>query len=206
MFFKAVLGGRQDFQILPRQAEENQHSTVALPQAPKLSFEIKRMSLGHFDESVALLSSDPNLAFMPEEKKLLLSMLQAPRLWGQAVNLVALAGDCEPGDGSGIARHRVVGVFLGTAGFRGCVNHLITSATVRGFGVGKALLLAGVRELINKGAPRIVLTVTADNNAPEAARGFYENFGFEIQPGEATLEVDAQMIAQKCGLLLTKYN
>ncbi|RZT62347.1 ribosomal protein S18 acetylase RimI-like enzyme [Microcella alkaliphila] len=78
----------------------------------------------------------------------------------------------EAGDGA------IVGaVMAGFDGHRGWMNYLATARTVRGQGVGRALVAHVERELAALGCPKVNLQVRTDN---EAAVGFYRHLGFAV--------------------------
>jgi mycothiol synthase len=58
----------------------------------------------------------------------------------------------------------------------GCVNSLVVSPSERGRGTGRALFLAGVRTLRERGRERIRLSVRAENTP---AVSLYRSVGFE---------------------------
>ncbi len=68
-------------------------------------------------------------------------------------------------------------VMAGFDGHRGWMNYLATARTVRGDGVGRALVAHVERELAALGCPKVNLQVRADN---EAAVGFYRHLGFAV--------------------------
>jgi ribosomal protein S18 acetylase RimI-like enzyme len=78
------------------------------------------------------------------------------------------------------AEARIVGAVLGGYdGRRGMVYHLAVDEAVRRQGVGLALMEAIEVRLREKGCVKYYLLVGEDN---EAARAFYERFGFEVMP------------------------
>lgn len=78
----------------------------------------------------------------------------------------------EAGDGT-----LVGAVMAGFDGHRGWMNYLATAPTVRGQGVGRALVTHVERALAALGCPKVNLQVRADN---EAAVGFYRHLGFTV--------------------------
>lgn len=69
-------------------------------------------------------------------------------------------------------------VMVGFDGHRGWVYYLAVSPDRQGEGLGRALMTAAEDWLRAQDAPKIQLMVRGDN---EAARGFYEAIGYELQ-------------------------
>lgn len=69
-------------------------------------------------------------------------------------------------------------VMVGFDGHRGWVYYLATSPDRRGQGVGRQLMAAAEDWLKARDCPKIQLMVRCDN---EAARGFYDALGYELQ-------------------------
>jgi len=69
-------------------------------------------------------------------------------------------------------------VMAGFDGHRGWVYYLASGLGHRGSGIGRRLMKAAEDWLRELGAPKIQLMVRTDN---DAARGFYETIGYEVQ-------------------------
>jgi hypothetical protein len=72
------------------------------------------------------------------------------------------------------------GALLGTAmvghdGHRGWVHHLAVAASCRGHGVGRALMEACERSLVERRVPKVNLMVRVSN---EPVQGFYDALGY----------------------------
>jgi ribosomal protein S18 acetylase RimI-like enzyme len=88
----------------------------------------------------------------------------------------------------------VVGyAIVGRAARRGYVQRLAVAPEVQGAGLGRALLIDGLRWLRRRGAARAVVNTQVDN---DRARRLYESFGFHMAPsGLAVLGRDLQVPA-----------
>jgi ribosomal protein S18 acetylase RimI-like enzyme len=76
------------------------------------------------------------------------------------------------------AHDTVIGaVMAGYDGHRGWMNYLATAPTVRGQGVGRALVDHVVRELHARGCPKLNVQIRAGN---DAVVGFYAHLGFSV--------------------------
>ncbi len=75
---------------------------------------------------------------------------------------------------------QVVGsVMAGYDGHRGCIDYLAVDPERQGGGLGRALMDAAEERLLALGCAKINLQVRDEN---EAARGFYEAIGYELEP------------------------
>ena len=82
---------------------------------------------------------------------------------------------------------------LGRAARRGYVQRLAVGPEAQGSGLGRALLVDGLRWLRRRGAARAVVNTQVDN---ERARALYESLGFRMAPsGLAVLGRDLQVPA-----------
>lgn len=70
-------------------------------------------------------------------------------------------------------------VMVGDDGHRGWVYYLAVAPDRRRGGAGRALMAAAEAWLRVRGAPKLQLMVRDSN---DAARGFYEALGFDVQP------------------------
>ncbi len=70
-------------------------------------------------------------------------------------------------------------VMVGDDGHRGWVYYLAVAPVRRRGGAGRALMAAAEAWLRARGAPKLQLMVRDSN---DAARGFYEALGFDVQP------------------------
>jgi GNAT superfamily N-acetyltransferase len=88
----------------------------------------------------------------------------------------------------------VVGyAIVGRAARRGYVQRLAVAPELQGSGLGRALLVDGLRWLRRRGAARAVVNTQVDN---ERARRLYESLGFHMAPsGLAVLGRDLQVAA-----------
>jgi ribosomal protein S18 acetylase RimI-like enzyme len=74
----------------------------------------------------------------------------------------------------------VVGyAIVGRAARRGYVQRLAVAPEVQGSGLGRALLIDGLRWLGRRGAARAVVNTQVDN---DRARRLYESLGFRMAP------------------------
>jgi GNAT superfamily N-acetyltransferase len=89
---------------------------------------------------------------------------------------------------------RVLGyAIVGRAARRGYVQRLAVAPDVQGTGLGRALLVDGLRWLRRRGAARAVVNTQVDN---DRARHLYESLGFRMAPsGLAVLGRDLQVPA-----------
>src|SRR5829696_3701661 len=82
---------------------------------------------------------------------------------------------------------------VGRAARRGYVQRLAVGPEAQGSGLGRALLVDGLRWLRRRGAARAVVNTQVDN---EQARRLYESLGFRLAPsGLAVLGRDLQVAA-----------
>jgi ribosomal protein S18 acetylase RimI-like enzyme len=90
--------------------------------------------------------------------------------------------------------HAVVGyAIVGRAARRGYVQRLAVAPDRQGAGLGRALLVDGLRWLRRRGAARAVVNTQVDN---DRARRLYESLGFRMAPsGLAVLGRDLQVPA-----------
>lgn len=97
--------------------------------------------------------------------------------------------------GGGIAGYSIVG----RASHRGYIQRLAVSPTCQGAGVGRVLLLDGIRWLDRRRVRRVLVNTQEAN---DAALGLYERAGFERQPGGLAvlaMSLGADPCAEPCG-------
>lgn len=79
-----------------------------------------------------------------------------------------------------VERRRVLGYAVcGRAGRRGYVQRLAVDPAEQGRGLGRALLVDGLRWLVRRGATRAVVNTQVGN---ERALALYDSLGFRLQP------------------------
>ncbi len=141
---------------------------------------VRPMAIEDLERVLSLLKSDHNLAFMDQEEQHLRNALLHPDKYGSVMKLVMVDRDSQD----------LIGVALGNAGFRAHLSHLIIARPYRGNEFGAELLRNSVEWFRGMGCPRMILTLTADNNSRDKALGFYQRHGFSVQPGEVSMEKD----------------
>lgn len=158
-----------------------------LPRAAELAAQLVRQHAAEDPQRFAILSAELETGYA----QFLASRLQHPL----AIVLVAELGLPADGTPTGGDPPRVVGYLYGqveppnwndlldTAGW---LHDLFVAEEARGWGIGAALLEAGMARLKARGAPRVILK-TAWHNAP--ARALFAKLGFRPTMVEMTREV-----------------
>ncbi len=115
------------------------------------------------------------------------ALIHVDAAWGEVAghterSLEAWRSMISPEDSGWVARRdgRAIGWVIGRVfdDGRGCVEGLAVARSARGLGVGRALLLHSLAELLSRGATSLATGVQAEN---ERALGLYRDVGFAVE-------------------------